>query len=152
MPARILIVEDDPSALIFAQYTLEQEGYQVLTAANGLEGLRKAREEERDLVVLDVMLPGLDGFQLCRRLRSETLTAKLPILMLSAKARESDRGTGLKLGADEYLTKPASPAQLVAGVTRLLAQRGVVPSRGGRDISGYLTFAPPDKQQGSSSD
>ncbi len=147
MPAKILIIEDDPSALRFAQYALEQEGYQVLTAANGLEGLRKAQEEEPDLIILDIMLPGMDGFQLCRRLRAAEATAKLPILMLSAKARESDRDTGLKLGAHEYLTKPASPAQLVAGVTRLLAQRGVVPSREGRHIPAYLTFGPLDKQQ-----
>ena len=147
MPAKILIIENDPSALRFAQYALEQEGYQVLTAANGLEGLRKAEEEEPDLIILDIMLPGMDGFQICRRLRATEATAKLPILMLSAKARESDRDTGLRLGAHEYLTKPASPAQLVAGVATLLAQKGVVPSHEGCHTSPHLTFGAPDKQR-----
>lgn len=126
MTARILIIEDDPSALRFAQYTLEQEGYHVLTAANGLEGLRKVREEEPDLIVLDIMLPGMDGFQLCRRLRATESAAKLPILMLTAKARGGDRDTGIRLGADQYLAKPASPDQIVASVATLLARKDVI--------------------------
>ena len=124
MPTKILIIEDDPVALRFAQYTLEQEGYQVLSAPNGLEGLKKAQEEAPGLIILDVMLPGMDGFQVCRRLRATDSTADIPILMVSAKARESDRGTGPKLGADEYLTKPVSPSELVASVERLLAMKG----------------------------
>lgn len=126
MPARILVIEDDPDALRFAQYTLEQQGYQVLTAANGLEGLRKIREEKPDLIVLDIMLPGMDGFQLCRRLRATESGAKLPILMLTAKARGGDRDTGFRLGADQYLTKPASPDQLVASVESLLARSDIM--------------------------
>jgi len=96
MDKKILIIEDDPSTSRLTKYTLQQEGYQVLTAANGLEGLRKASGEEPDLIVLDIMLPGIDGFEICRRLRAEPQTAKLPVLMVSAKAREIDKSTGLR--------------------------------------------------------
>ena len=125
MKKRILLVEDDPGAIRLVGYTLEQEGYEVLTAANGVEGLRKAREEEPDLLILDVMLPGLDGFELCRRLRADAQTAGLPVLMLSAKAQEIDKTTGLKMGADAYLTKPADPSEIVSRVESLLAQKSI---------------------------
>ena len=127
----ILVVEDDPSAARLVGYTLEREGYQVETAANGVEGLRKAQEEDPDLLILDVMLPGLDGFEVCHRLRAETRTAHLPILMLSAKAQEVDKDTGLKLGADQYLVKPADPADILARVESLLAGKSAatVPAR-----------------------
>jgi len=128
MKKRILLVEDDPSAARLVSYTLEQEGYEVLTAPNGVEGLRKAREEEPDLLVLDVMLPGLDGFEVCHRLRSEPQTAKLPILMLSAKAREADKATGINVGADDYLSKPAAPDEIVARVANLLAEKNAANS------------------------
>ncbi len=118
---KILVVEDDPSAARLVGYTLEQQGYQVVTASNGVEGLRKAEEEEPDLLILDVMLPGLDGFEVCHRLRVEPRTAHLPILMLSAKAQEVDKETGLKLGADQYLVKPADPADILTKVESLLA-------------------------------
>ena len=124
MSKKILVVEDDPAAIRFISYALEIEGYEVLTASNGLEGLKKVQEEEPDLLVLDVMLPGLDGFQVCRRLRAEPQTAHLPILMLSAKAQEVDKTTGLKVGADEYLAKPVDPLELVSQVGSLLAQKG----------------------------
>ncbi len=119
---KILVIEDDPSALRFIEYTLEQEGYQVLTATDGLAGIRKAQNEEPDLIVLDIMLPGIDGFEICHRLRAEPQTAQLPILMLSAKAQEIDRATGLKVGADDYLTKPADPSEIISRVRTLLAQ------------------------------
>jgi len=122
MDKKILVIEDDPSALRLVQYTLEQEGYQVLTATNGLAGIRKAQNEELDLIVLDIMLPGIDGFEICHRLRAEPQTAQLPILMLSAKAQEIDRATGLKVGADDYLTKPADPSEIISRVRTLLAQ------------------------------
>ena len=121
MNERILVVEDDPIALRFARYTLLQEGYQVLTAPNGLEGLRKAQRESPDLIILDIMLPGIDGFEICHRLRAEPETARIPILMLTAKAQEADRETGLKVGADDYLTKPALPSEIVRRVQALLA-------------------------------
>ena len=123
MNRKILVVEDDPSALRLVGYTLEQEGYQVITASDGLEGVRKARDEHPDLIILDIMLPGLDGYEVCQQLRKEPETAKLPILILSAKAREIDKDTGLKIGADDYLTKPADPSTIVAKVKALLASR-----------------------------
>jgi DNA-binding response OmpR family regulator len=123
MNEKILIVEDDPGALRLVQYTLEHEGYQVLTATNGLVGLKKAQSEEPDLIILDVMLPGMDGFEICHRLRDEPQTAGLPILMLSAKAQEADKTTGLKVGADDYLPKPADPAEIILRVGKLLAQK-----------------------------
>jgi DNA-binding response OmpR family regulator len=107
--------------LRLVSYTLEQEGYQVITASDGLEGLRKARDEHPDLIILDIMLPGLDGYEVCQQLRQKPQTAKLLILMLSAKAREIDKTTGFKIGADDYLTKPADPLVIVAKVKALLA-------------------------------
>jgi len=121
---RILIVEDDPSVLRATSYILEKEGYQVLTAQNGLEGLKKAREDNPDLLVLDVMLPGIDGFEICHSLRSEPETAGLPIIMFSAKGQESDKATGLKVGADEYLTKPVDREVLLNKVAAWLSAKG----------------------------
>lgn len=123
MNRRILVIEDDPSALRLVGYALEPEGYQVITASDGLEGVRKARDEHPDLIILDIMLPGLDGYEVCQQLRKEPETAKLHILMLSAKARKIDKDTGLKIGADAYLAKPADPSTIVAKVKALLASR-----------------------------
>jgi len=123
MNEKILVVEDDPGALRLAQYVLQYEGYEVLTATNGLVGLKKAQTEQPDLVVLDVMLPGIDGFEICHRLRANPQTAQLPILMLSAKAQAVDKATGLKVGADDYLTKPADAAEIVRRVKKLLAEK-----------------------------
>jgi two-component system alkaline phosphatase synthesis response regulator PhoP len=123
MDKKILVIEDDPATLRLINYSLRHEGYQVLTASNGLEGIRKAHNEKPDLIILDVMLPGIDGFEICHRLRSEPDTAKLSILMLSAKAQEIDKDTGLKVGADAYLAKPAAPADIVSRVESLLAPK-----------------------------
>lgn len=120
---KILVIEDDPGSLRLIEYTLKQEGYHILTATNGLEGLRKALKEDPDLVVLDVMLPGIDGFEICHRLRVEPQTAQLPILMLSAKAQEVDKATALKEGADYYLTKPVAPSEIISRVGTLLAHK-----------------------------
>ena len=147
MTRKILVIEDDPSALKFAAYALQQGGYQVLTATNGVEGLKMAQDEEPDLLILDVMLPGMDGFELCHRLRNAPATAGLPILMLSVKGRESDRNMGLTVGADQYLTKPIGPAELVASVGQLLEGKGAAPMGRGH-IPEYLKFSPPDEGQG----
>ena len=120
MNKKILVVEDDPSAARLVGYALEQEGYRVITASDGLEGLTKAQNEHPDLIVLDVMLPGLDGYDICQQLRQKPETAELPILMLSAKARQEDKDTGFKIGANDYLTKPADPSLIVAKVKALL--------------------------------
>jgi two-component system alkaline phosphatase synthesis response regulator PhoP len=123
MNNKVLIIEDDPATSRLVDYSLRHHGYQVITATNGLEGVRKAQTETPDLVVLDVMLPGIDGYEICHRLRADTATAGLLILMFSAKAQEIDKKTGLKVGADDYLTKPAAPAEIVARVERLLAKK-----------------------------
>jgi len=114
---RILVVEDDLTLLETLEYNLAGEGYEVLTAADGLTALEVAREEQPDLVVLDLMLPRLDGFEVCRILRRET---SVPILMLTARADEVDRVVGLEVGADDYLTKPFSMRELLARVKALL--------------------------------
>ena len=130
MAKKILVIEDDPATLRLINYSLRHEGYQVLTAANGLEGIRKAHHEKPDLIILDVMLPGIDGFEICHRLRSEPDTAQLPILMFSAKAQGIDKDTGLKVGADDYLTKPAAPADIVSKAANLLAlKKRAAPTR-----------------------
>jgi DNA-binding response OmpR family regulator len=118
-----LIIEDDPAISRLVDYTLRHEGYEIITASNGLEGINKAHKEVPDLVILDVMLPGMDGYEVCHRLKSEPDTASLLILMFSAKAQEIDKNTGLKVGADDYLPKPATPAEIVRRVTILLAKK-----------------------------
>ena len=123
MDKKILVVEDDPATLRLVDYTLRHKGYQVLTASNGLEGMRKVQNEKPDLVILDVMLPGIDGFEICHRLRSEPDTAQMLIMMFSAKAQEIDKDTGLRVGADDYLTKPVDPGELVNRVEGLLARK-----------------------------
>jgi DNA-binding response OmpR family regulator len=124
MTKKILIIEDDPAISRLVDYTLRHEGYEIITASNGLEGINKAHKEAPDLVILDVMLPGMDGYEVCHRLKSEPDTASLLILMFSAKAQEIDKNTGLKVGADDYLPKPAAPAEIVNRVAKLLAKKG----------------------------
>lgn len=124
MNEKILVIEDDASTMRFIEYTLEQEGYEVITATDGLEGLRKAQDEHPDLVLLDIMLPGLDGYEVCYQLRQKPETTVLPILMLSAKARQHDKDIGLKVGADDYLVKPADGSEIVARIKTLLTGTG----------------------------
>lgn len=119
--SKVLIIENDPGAARLIGYILEEAGYEVLTASNGVEGLRRVKERRPDLVVLDVMLPGVDGFEVCHRLKSDPNTKAVPVLILSAKAREADRKVGLKAGADDYLAKPADPPDLLRRVEKLLA-------------------------------
>ncbi len=125
MDKKILIIEDDPIASRLVDYSLRREGYQVITASNGVTGMRRVTEEKPDLIILDVMLPGMDGFEICHRLRSNPSTTVLPILMCSAKAHEIDRNTGVKVGADDYLAKPADPSEILSRVARLLARKGL---------------------------
>ena len=117
---RILSIEDDPSFSRYLSYMLTKEGYEVVTATNGLTGLRKAEEEDLDLILLDVMLPGLDGFEVCHRLRAEPKTAHIPVLMLSAKGQDSDKVTGLRVGANAFLSKPIDREVLLAKIKEYL--------------------------------
>jgi DNA-binding response OmpR family regulator len=123
MDEKILVIEDDPATSRLVDYSLRHEGYQVIKASNGLDGIRKAHDESPHLIILDVMLPGMDGFEICHRLRADQRTANLPILMFSAKAQEIDRDTGLQVGADDYLSKPAAPAEIINRVGNLLSKK-----------------------------
>lgn len=116
-PPKILVVEDDLTLVETLEYNLSGEGYDVSTAADGLIALEMAQEEQPDLIVLDIMLPGLDGFEVCRILRREVT---MPILMLTARADEVDRVVGLEMGADDYLVKPFSMREFLARVKALL--------------------------------
>ncbi|MBM3148800.1 MAG: response regulator transcription factor [Chloroflexi bacterium] len=126
MSKKILVIEDDPSTLRFIEYTLQQAGFEVLLAKNGLDGLRMAQTQHPDLIILDIMLPGLDGYEVCRRLRQKPATANILVLMLSAKARQEDKDTGMKMGADDYLSKPVDPSEIIKRVQSMLTGTGKV--------------------------
>ncbi len=123
MKPKILVVDDEPEAVELLEFNLKQAGYAVITAADGDEAFKKAKVAQPALVVLDLMLPEIDGLEVCRLLRRDPLTARIPILMLTAKAAEIDRVLGLELGADDYVTKPFSPRELVLRVKKIL-ERG----------------------------
>jgi two-component system, OmpR family, alkaline phosphatase synthesis response regulator PhoP len=127
---KILIVEDEKDILQLVRLYLEKDGFRTVTAMTGPEGLDQVKAENPDLIVLDLMLPHLDGLEVCKRLRSNPETAMLPIIMLTAKAEESDTIVGLELGADDYVTKPFSPKTLVARVKALVRRLGRQPSEG----------------------
>jgi two-component system, OmpR family, phosphate regulon response regulator PhoB len=120
MAREVLVVEDEPDIRRLVVLHLERDGFRCRTAANGLDALREAKANVPDLVVLDLMLPGLDGLEVCRRLRSDASTAGVPIIMLTAKSDEVDRVVGLEVGADDYVAKPFSPKELVARVRAVL--------------------------------
>ena len=117
MPSTVLIVEDDPHTVEVVRLYLRRDDHIVLTASDGISGLRLFKEARPDLVVLDLMLPGLDGLEVCRQLRTES---DVPIVMLTARVEEEDRIAGLELGADDYVTKPFSPRELAARIRAVL--------------------------------
>ncbi|MDX1600162.1 MAG: response regulator, partial [Anaerolineales bacterium] len=119
----VLIVDDDPDGAFMLEQVLAKGGYETLLVHDGLSGLQKAKQEPVSLILLDVMLPGMDGFEVCRRLRSDSETADLPIIMISAKSRPEDRETGLKMGADEYMSKPLRLADVLDKVGELLGDQ-----------------------------
>ena len=121
---RILVVEDDPKTSASIERYLVHAGYRVDVAANGDDGLEKARRDRPDLIVLDLMLPGISGVEICRALRESS--SAVPIIMLTARAAEEDKLRGLNLGADDYVTKPFSPRELVARVAAVLRRSGAV--------------------------
>lgn len=121
MNTQILLVEDEKISARLLSRALENEGYEVVVASNGVEGLSKATQNIPSLVILDVMLPGLDVFEVCQRLRDQPATAKIPILMLSAKDQASDVAAGEKVGADLYLVKSTGRSSIVAAVKSLLS-------------------------------
>jgi len=119
---KVLIVEDDPSSRRLVEFTLQQEGFEVATAANGLEGLDRAQSEQPDVIVMDVMMPVMAGFEACLRLKEIPTTAHIPILVLTAKGHEADRTYSLMAGTDDYLAKPADPEVIAARVRALVAK------------------------------
>lgn len=120
MTRKILVVDDEAVLLDTISYNLEQSGYQVIRAGDGPGALDAARRDTPDLVVLDIMLPGMDGLEVCRQLRRDHATATVPIIMLTAKADEIDKVVGLEVGADDYMTKPFGRRELLARVRALL--------------------------------
>lgn len=117
---RVLLVEDDKDIVELVRYNLEKEGYQFFSASDGATGLAQVRKTPPDLLVLDLMLPKISGLEICKEIRKDVSLNRLPILILTAKGEEADRVVGLELGADDYVTKPFSPRELVARIKALL--------------------------------
>ncbi len=145
MSGKILVIEDDPTSLRLIEYALKQRGYQVLTTQNGLEGIITAQKESPDLIMLDIMLPGIDGFEVCRRLHGSAQTAKTPILIISAKTQREDINAGFRAGADDYLLKPASPTEIINRVESLISkkvtgQARIIPFINSGNVPGMATI------------
>lgn len=121
VPKRILICDDDPVILRLLEVNLQLEGYEVLSADNGESAIEVAREDQPDLIVLDIMMPRLDGYETCARLKEDDDTKNIPVVFLSAKAQQSDIDKGKAFGIADYLTKPFDPNELIETVGRLLA-------------------------------
>lgn len=117
---KILIVEDEKDIVKMLEYNLKKDGFRVISANSGEDALEKATKERPDLIILDLMLPGMDGLDACKTLKNETKSASIPIIMLTAKSQESDKVLGLELGADDYVTKPFSPRELIARIKAVL--------------------------------
>jgi two-component system phosphate regulon response regulator PhoB len=119
----ILIIEDDRDIVELIEYNLQEQGYQTISALNGEDGVEIAKKQQPDLVILDIMLPVIDGFEVCKILKTESRTSGIPVIILSAKSQETDKVVGLELGADDYITKPFSPRELIARI-RAILRRG----------------------------
>jgi DNA-binding response OmpR family regulator len=124
MASRVLIVDDEPNIVLSLEYLMKREGFEVAVAGDGEEALRAMAERRPDLVILDVMLPRLNGFEVCQRIRAEPAWKDVRVLMLTAKGRETEMKKGLEVGADAYVTKPFSTRDLVAEIHRLLRAGG----------------------------
>ena len=138
--ARILVVDDEPDIVALVVYHLAKDGYRVSSAASGTEALATARRERPALIVLDLMLPGLSGFEVLEQLRADADTASIAVLLLTARKEEPDRIKGLSLGADDYLTKPFSPQELVLRVRAILRRSAAAPAAGDLLTIGALSI------------
>ena len=127
---KAIVIEDEADILEVIQYNLEREGYRVLTARDGKEGLQLIKKEMPDIVLLDLMLPSLDGIEVCRKLKEDPITHSIPIIMVTAKGEESDIVLGLGIGADDYVTKPFSPKELMGRVKAVLRRGPLKEDRG----------------------
>lgn len=128
MNKKILIVDDEPDIVDLVSYNLKKDGFRITTASDGEAALNKIRKDRFDLVVLDLMLPGIQGVELCRIIRNDPKTADTPIIMLTAKGEEVDRVIGLESGADDYMTKPFSSRELIARIKAVLRRTGEKPA------------------------
>lgn len=135
MAEKILIVDDDINALKLIGYSLHKEGYEIITAQSGQEALAKIQEEGPQLVILDIMMPVMDGYEVCRRLRATPETAQLPVVMLTARSQVEDKVAGFEAGADDYLTKPVVPVELAARVRALLHRSTYMPPAKAKSIA-----------------
>ncbi len=117
---KILVVDDEVNITQILEFSLGAEGYQVVTAANGEEAVDKARKEQPDLIVLDIMMPRIDGYEACRILKSNPVTKNIPIVLLTAKGRDIDKRLGYEVGAEDYVIKPFSPNKLIERIQELL--------------------------------
>jgi two-component system alkaline phosphatase synthesis response regulator PhoP len=117
---RILVVDDEIYIVHILDFSLGMEGYEVLTALDGEQAIEKARAEKPDLIVLDIMMPKLDGYETCKRLKADPETKEVPVILLSAKGRNVDQKVGFEVGADDYITKPFSPRKLVERINAIL--------------------------------
>ena len=129
MTRRILAVDDEPRVLTMLRRRLETAGYQVSTAIEGREALQKVRDEKPDLIVLDLILPGISGYEVCARLKSDEQYRRIPVLVLSARSQEQDAAEGRRVGADAYMTKPYDSDVLLARINELLTSRNSGHSR-----------------------
>ena len=136
----ILVVEDDPDIVELLEYSLEREGYKVLAASDGEKGLSEARRRKPALVLLDLMLPGLDGLSICRALKEDGATKDIPVMMLTAKGEESDVVVGLEFGADDYVRKPFSPRELIARIRAVMRRSQPAPAVRSRIELGSVTL------------
>lgn len=141
---KIVAIDDEPDILEVIRFNLARNGYEVLTARDGRNGLKTIRREKPDLVLLDLMLPELDGIEICRRLKGDPLTSQIPIIMITARGDESDVVLGLGLGADDYVTKPFSPNELAARVRAVLRRGPLQDEEGGAErlVRGDLVIDP----------
>jgi two-component system phosphate regulon response regulator PhoB len=140
MKPKILVVDDEPDVIELVRFNLQNAGFDVMAAESGNEALLKARNGSPDAMILDLMLPEIDGLEVCKLLRRDAATARLPIIMLTSKAGEVDRILGLELGADDYLTKPFSPRELVLRVKKLLQRSREESSPRDRYQAGFLVL------------
>ena len=148
-PATVLVVDDDPVILKLLEVNFEMEGFQVVRAADGFEGLERAREVLPDIVVLDVMMPRMTGYEVAKALKEGVDTAHIPIIFVTARAQSNDVERGLELGVDDYVTKPFDPLDLIARVNTLLARTAVPeplaeepPAPGGPGVSPEMDRGP----------
>ena len=137
MKEKILIVEDDKDMCRLVEYNLAKSQYRTVCASDGEQALNVARKESPDLIILDIMLPKMDGLEVCRALKRDAKTASIPILMVTAKAEEVDKIIGLEMGADDYVTKPFSPRELVARVASVLRRSKPAPAASATEVFRY---------------